>query len=52
MYSESRSVKPPWAGLGPDVGSNRGIREFGMTQAVLRLVNKDDADKKRALEAA
>ena len=36
----------------PGGGENRGIRDLPMTQAVLRLVGKDDADKRRALEAA
>ncbi len=39
--------------LGPGGGENRGIRTlFQMTQAVLRLVGRDDADKRRALDAA
>src|ERR1700739_2552402 len=37
----------------PGGGENRGIRTgTAMTQAVLRLVGRDDGDKRRALEAA
>ena len=54
-HAHSHLVRGRWSASGtrPGGGENRGIRTgLAMTQAVLRLVGRDDADKRRALEAA
>src|SRR3984885_667296 len=49
----TRSGRSRFDGALADMGSkNRGIRTPSMTQPVLRLVGRDEADKQRALEAA
>ncbi len=53
MYISLVRGVPGFGGGFSDMGSkNRGIRTPSMTQPVLRLVGRDEADKQRALEAA